>query len=360
MSAETLGMMMKRELALHPDAVVGILNQIADALSQGGPELAQQVTLTSDSVLLERHTDGSLKASIAPGHDERRVNASFEDTAYASAFLALAALTGEDTAAASDPVSATADDAQSVSDDLIETARQLRCPAGFIDVFSRALSPEQSARFGTVREFAHAFEEAVDSLAASQLAAFYRRALEKKLADVSISVVDSAEASTGTVAEAGAGSSGKPGASTGKARGHAGKEAPGNLRAHESGSESNADTITTTTNRVSHGGEPLPPGVADDADDKDSAEDAISSSIVADAGSEAVDSTSFVPPDGIPDSAEDDFVAGEDEADQRQSRVGGAIAALIGAIQGMGVTAVVVLSASFVAGLVGWGFFSVS
>lgn len=359
MSAETLGMMMKRELALHPDAVVGILNQIADALSQGGPELAQQVTLTSDSVLLERHTDGSLKASIAPGHDERRVNASFEDTAYASAFLALAALTGEDTAAASDPVSATADDAQSVSDDLIETARQLRCPAGFIDVFSRALSPEQSARFGTVREFAHAFEEAVDSLAASQLAAFYRRSLEKKLADVSISVVDSAEASTVTVAEAGAGSSGKPGASTGKARGHAGKEAPGNLRAHESGSESNADTITTT-NRESPGGEHVPAGVGADADVIDSAEDVIGSSIVADTVAEAADPTSLVTPDGITESAEDDFVAGEDEADQRQSRVDGAIAALIGAIQGMGVTAVVVLSASFVAGLVGWGFFSVS
>ncbi len=359
MSAETLGMMMKRELALHPDAVAGILNQIADALSQGGLELAQQVTLTSDSVLLERQSDGSLKASIAPGHDQQRVNSSFEDAAYASAYLALAALTGEDAAIASDPVSATVDDAHTVSDDLIETARQLRCPAGFIDLFSRALSPEKSARFGTVREFAHAFEEAVDGLAASQLAAFYRRALEKKLADVSISVVDPAEASTVEVAEAGAGSSGKPNASTSKVRSRERKEATGELPAQASGWELNADT-TTTTNRESPGGEHVPPGVGNDADAIDPTADVIVSSTVADAEAEAADPTSLVTTDEASESAEDDFAVGEDEADLRQSRIGGAIAALVGAIQGMGVTAVVVLSASFVAGLVGWGFFSVS
>ena len=211
---EPLATKLQRELAIHPDAAADILGQSADALQAAHDMGILHRDLKPDNIMLGRRPDGTYHVKLVDfgiartiERDEQRLTRtgfavgtpeymSPEQLAgdtldarsdqYSLALVAFVALTGKDAFPAETSKESLVARLTSRPRTLQEANHDIRWPAALQSIFDKALSPEATDRYPTVREFAEALASAISVMTPSQTAAMYRRALEQRLASVAM------------------------------------------------------------------------------------------------------------------------------------------------------------------------------
>jgi len=209
---DSLGVLLDRETALHPDIAADILGQAADALQAAHDAQMLHRDIKPDNIMLGRRSDGTFMVKLVDFGIARSMDGSDQKvtrTGFAIGtpqYMSPEQLAGESLNAASDQYSLAlvayfaltgkqAFPAESSKESLIQrlTSRppslrdakgDIEWPASLQDVFDRALAPEPADRFPVVSEFAHALSGAISSMTPTQTAEIYRRALDVRVANV--------------------------------------------------------------------------------------------------------------------------------------------------------------------------------
>ena len=209
---EALSAKLERETALHPDIAVDILGQAADALQAAHDLNMLHRDVKPDNIMLGLRPDGTHLVKLVDFGIARTIDGADQKVTrtglaigtpqymspeqlsgevldarsdqYALALVAFTALTGKEAFKAESSKESLILRLTSRPRTLRDARDDIDWPQEMQDVFDRALSPEPSARFGSVSEFADALASAVGGMTSTQTAELYRRALDVRVANV--------------------------------------------------------------------------------------------------------------------------------------------------------------------------------
>jgi serine/threonine-protein kinase len=210
---ESLAALLQREPAVHPDVAADIIAQSAAALEAAHARGVLHRDVKPDNIMLARNPDGTYLVKLvdfgiarAMTSDEQRVTRtglvigtpefmSPEQIAgetldgrsdlYALALVAFQCVTGKEAFPATSSKQNLIMRLTSRPRTLLEVRADVPWPAPLQAVFDRALAPDPADRYDSVGQFAEELWTAIGSMAPSETAELYRRALEQRVVSVS-------------------------------------------------------------------------------------------------------------------------------------------------------------------------------
>ena len=211
---ESLAAKLARDFALHPDVSADILGQAADALQAAHDLGILHRDLKPDNIMLGRRPDKTYMVKLVDfgiartmdGSDQKVTKTGFaigtpaymspeqlagdvldaRSDQYSLALVAFMALTGKDAFTAESSKESLIARLTSRPRTLQEAKEDVEWPAALQAIFDKALSPEPADRFATVSDFAHALSTAISAMTPTQTAELYRRALDVRIANVTM------------------------------------------------------------------------------------------------------------------------------------------------------------------------------
>ncbi len=203
---------LEQSTALHPDVAADILGQAADALQAAHDLNMLHRDIKPDNIMLGLRSDGTYMVKLVDfgiarsmdGSDQKVTRTGFavgtpqymspeqlagetldaRSDQYSLALVAFYALTGQQAFPAESSKESLIARLTSRPQSLQNARHDVQWPDALQEIFDRSLAPEPQDRFETVSAFAHALSGAISSMAPSQTAELYRRALDQRVANV--------------------------------------------------------------------------------------------------------------------------------------------------------------------------------